>query len=192
LADQLAKEYGNEAPAGVAGPVGEARVHEIPPAHAPSGFEWKTRTAIFGMPLICIAYGRDGGGKIRVAKGILAIGQYALGGIVVAQFGAGLLAIGQFVAGVFVIGQLALGLVLAAGQISCGLMAIGQVVVGVYGLGQIGFAEYLWSQGRADMEAVSMFYTIKMMILQEGGITFGEVVKGALDWGSQTLRPLFK
>ena len=185
-------EYGGLSSTGTSGPKDEAGSDTTLPVHAPSGFEWKTKASLFGIPLVCVAYGRDERGKIRVARGFLAIGQFAVGGIVVAQFGAGLLAIGQFVTGGFVIGQLALGLLLAAGQVSCGLVSVGQVVAGIYGLWQAGYAKYLWSPGRTDMEAVSMFYTIKMMILQEGGITFGEVVRGAVDWGNQTLRTLFK
>ncbi|MBI4962003.1 MAG: hypothetical protein HY913_01880 [Desulfomonile tiedjei] len=133
------------------------------------GFEWKTRASLFRLPLICISYGYDSEGRTRVAKGWLAIGQFAFGGIVIGQFGAGILAFGQFAVGLFSFGQVALGLLVAVGQISCGLFAVGQVVVGVYGLGQIGWAKYLWSQWRTDMEAVSMFSTIKMILLREGG-----------------------
>jgi hypothetical protein len=157
------------------------------PSRSVNGFEWKTRARLFGLPLICISYGRDGQGRTRVAKGWFAVGRFALGGIVVAQFGAGFLAVGQFVAGVLSCGQVALGLLLAAGQISCGVFAIGQIVAGVYGLGQIGWAKYLWSQQRTDMEAVSMFYTIKMLILGEGGIRIEEVIKGGVKWGSDWL-----
>lgn len=156
------------------------------------GFEWKTRTRLFGLPLICIAYGRDSQGRTRVAKGWFAVGQFAFGWIVIAQFGAGILAIGQFVVGILSCGQLALGLLMAVGQLSCGIFAIGQIVVGTYGLGQIGWAKYLWSEWRTDMEAVSMFHTIKMMLLHKGGITVGEVIRGGFRWGSDRLHSVFE
>ncbi len=146
-----------------------------------SGFEWKTRSALFGIPLISIAYGRDGRGKLRIAKGFLAVGQCAVGGIVIAQFGAGIVAIGQFAIGLFALGQFALAVVLAVGQIAGGLLAIGQVVVGLYGLGQIGWAEYLWSSGRTDMEAVAAFSQIKMTLLGQGGWTAGAALRRVLN-----------
>jgi hypothetical protein len=71
-------------------------------------------------------------------------------------------------------------------------MAIGKVVCGLYGLCQVGWAKYMWSPGRTDMEAVSMFYTVRMMLLNEGGISFGEVIRGGYEWGSKWLRSLFK
>jgi len=174
----------------------DSLVEESPKTALPislaSGFEWKTRANLFGIPLICVSCGRDHQGKTRVAKGFLAIGQFAFGGIVIAQFGAGILAIGQFVAGVLSCGQLALGLLMAVGQISFGTFAIGQIVVGLYGLGQIGWGKYLWCWWRIDMEAVSMFHTIKMMLFHEGGITPGEVAEGGFRWGSDWLLSLFK
>jgi len=156
------------------------------------GFEWKTRASLFGLPLICVSYGRDSQGRTRIARGWLAVGQFAFGGIAIGQFGAGIVAIGQFVAGILSCGQLALGILMAVGQISCGVFAIGQIVVGIYGVGQIGWAKYLWCEWRTDMEAVSMFSTIKMMLLHEGGIRIEEVIKGGLRWGSDWLSSIVK
>ncbi len=155
------------------------------------GFTWRSRAAIFGIPLICVASGTDNRGKRRVAKGILAIGRYAVGGIAIGQVGLGVVALGQFSLGLFAFGQLALGVLVGAGQLSGGLLAFGQVVFGLYGFGQIGWATYLWTQQVTDMEAVSMLYTIKMTIMQEGGITPGEVVRGGSEWFSKWIRDMF-
>ena len=160
----------------------------IPPR---KGFEWRTRASILGFPLICIAFGRDPNGRLRIARGLLAIGQFAYGGIVIAQFGVGIVTLSQFAVGLLAFGQLALGILLGLGQVSTGVMAIGQVVWGVYGLCQIGWAKYMWSPHRTDMEAVSMFYTVKMMILQEGGISLAEVIRGGYEWGRKWLMSLF-
>jgi hypothetical protein len=160
----------------------------VPPS---KGFEWRTRASIFGFPLICIAFGRDPNGRLRIARGLLAIGQFAYGGIVIAQFGEGIVTLSQFAVGLLAFGQLALGILLGLGQVSTGVMAIGQVVCGLYGLCQIGWAKYMWSPDRTDMEAVSMFYTVKMMILQEGGISLGEVIRGGYEWGRRWLISLF-
>ncbi len=102
------------------------------------------------------------------------------------------MSIGLFSIGVLALGVCAFGLVLAVGQIACGVLAIGQVVVGLYGLGQTGWAKYLWSQARTDMEAVAMFHTVKMMILHEGGVTFPEVIVGGIEWGKAWLLSIFE
>ena len=93
------------------------------------GYEWKSKAHIFGLPLVHVAVGRDAKGKLRVAKGVIAIGQFGIGVITIAQFGvAGLFGIGQFMAAPIAIGQFAGGLV-----------AIGQFALGAfYGLGMFG------------------------------------------------------
>jgi hypothetical protein len=132
-----------------------------------AGYYWKTRVHLFGLPLICIAFGTDPQGRTRVAKGLIAIGQFAVGGIILAQFGVGIVGIGQFVFGVVALGQLALGLLAGFGQMSVGLFAVGQIVAGMYGMGQMGWATYLWSPERTDMEAVSMFNSVTWLFQQE-------------------------
>jgi hypothetical protein len=122
------------------------------------GFEWKSARTYGGYPLVHIAFGKDSRGKWRVARGIIAIGQFALGLVTVAQFGVGLLfGFGQFLIGSVVLAQIAGGLVLGVGQVATGYVAIGQVVLAYYGLGQIGLGEFLWTISRRDGEAVQFF-----------------------------------
>ena len=122
-----------------------------------TGYEWKSSRTFGGFPLVHIAFGRDSRGKRRVAKGVIAIGQFALGLITVAQFGVGLIfGFGQFIAGGAVLAQFAGGYV-ALGQFAAGYVALGQFVLGYYGLGQIGLAKFLWSTWRKDGEAVRFF-----------------------------------
>lgn len=120
------------------------------------GFEWKSRIGLFGIPVIHIAFGCDERGKMRVAKGFIAIGQFAVGAITFCQVGIGVL---------FAFGQLTAGLV-SLGQFAIGLLAAGQLVAGWYGVGQAGWGRYLWTPERTDMEAVALFYTIIMRIGQ--------------------------
>jgi hypothetical protein len=123
-----------------------------------TGFEWKSARAFRGYPLMHIAFGRDSRGKLRVAKGVVAIGQFAIGLITVAQFGVGLLfGFGQFVAGPLVVAQFAGGLLLGIGQFATGYAAVGQFVLAYYGLAQLGLAEFMWGSGRRDPEAVNFF-----------------------------------
>ena len=95
------------------------------------GYEWKSKTHVFGLPLVHVAVGRDEKGKLRVAKGIIAIGQFGIGVVTIAQFGvAGLFGIGQFMLAPIALGQFAFGLV-AAGQFGIGLLAgAGQFATG--------------------------------------------------------------
>lgn len=135
------------------------------------GFEWKTQRTLFGIPLVCIAFGRDENGKTRVARGIVAVGQLAIGAVTIAQFGVGVIfSFGQVVCGLFTLGQLAVGLG-AVGQVAVGYLALGQLAVGVYAMAQIGWGTFLWSGERQDMEALSIFYTIKMILTGEFGLT---------------------
>ena len=150
------------------------------------GFQWNTRARVFGIPLVSVAFGTDEKGKTRVAKGFVAVGQFGFGVITIAQFGVGILfGIGQVTIGLVAVGQLALGLLVGVGQFAGGTFAIGQLVAGVYGMGQLGWATYLWSESTKDMEAIAMFYTSKMRVMQEY-VSLSLIAK----WGIDACRDL--
>ena len=122
------------------------------------GVDWKSTAAIAGWPVVHIAFGRDADGHLRVAKGIIAIGQFAVGLITIAQFGVGLVfGFGQFVAGLVAIGQIAVSVYFAIGQVAVGSIAIGQMVLARTGLAQFGYAQHLWSVAQKDPQAVEFF-----------------------------------
>ena len=123
------------------------------------GFEWKSKTEILGWPLIHVAIGRNKEtGKLMVAKGIIAIGQFGLGVITIAQFGIGLLfGLGQFVGGIVAIGHFALGIYFGLGQFAVGITAIGQFAFGWYVRAQLGYGRYIWSTKIQDFRAVEYF-----------------------------------
>ncbi|MBF0484900.1 MAG: zinc ribbon domain-containing protein [Candidatus Omnitrophica bacterium] len=123
------------------------------------GFEWKTKEEVFGWPLIHIAVGFDKKtGRLAVARGIIAIGQFGIGVITLAQFGVGLLfGLGQFVAGFCVIGQFAFGIFFGLGQIATGMTAIGQFGFGQYVRAMAGIGQHLWTMKIKDPEAVEHF-----------------------------------
>jgi len=107
------------------------------------GYEWRSAKTLWGRPLVHVAFGRDERGKLRVANGVIAIGQFARGMIAIGQFAAGsLLAVGQFAVAPLALGQFALGL-MAAGQFGLGLLfgagmiATGLVAKGLVTLGNI-------------------------------------------------------
>jgi len=123
------------------------------------GFEWRSKKEIYGWPLVHIAIGRNKKtGRLMVAKGIIAIGQFAIGLITIAQFGIGLLfGLGQFIGGILAVGQFALGLYFGLGQFATGNIAIGQLAFGEYVRAQIGFGKYVWSQKIKDPQAIEYF-----------------------------------
>lgn len=122
------------------------------------GYEWKSKQSLWGWPLVHVAFGRDEKGKLRVAKGIIAVGQFAVGGITFAQFGVGaVFALGQFVAAPIAIGQLGLGLLLGLGQMATGYVAVGQFALGGWVRAMAGFGAHVWSMHERAPEAVEFF-----------------------------------
>ena len=126
-----------------------------------SGFEWKSKAVVYGYPFVHVAFGRNTKGKLRVAKGFIAIGQFALGVITIAQFGVGILfGFGQFLFGLTAIAQFAFTLIFGLGQFATGYVAVGQIVLAYYGLAQAGFARYMWSPENRDPIAFEFFRQI--------------------------------
>ncbi len=78
------------------------------------GFEYKSATAIAGLPLvhICVKYA-PGWGPVP-AKGIIAIGQFAIGIVTISQFGIGVVSVGQFTIAGFALAQFAVAYSLIA------------------------------------------------------------------------------
>jgi hypothetical protein len=123
-----------------------------------TGFEWKSRQTVCGWPLVHVAFGREASGKFRVAKGVLAIGQFGIGLFTIAQIGVGFLfGFGQVMVGLTAIAQVAVTVLFGIGQFASGFAAVGQVVLAFYGLGQVGLAAHLWSMNAKDPEAARFF-----------------------------------
>lgn len=139
-----------------------------------TGIDWQSSQTLFGYPLVHVAFGRDAQGKWRVAKGIIAVGQFAVGLIAIAQFGVGLLfGFGQFIFGFTALAQFAVAIYCGVGQIAVGYVAVGQVVLAHYGLAQAGWATHLWSPGRRDPLAVEYFHHL-LEELKSWGTAWGQ------------------
>jgi hypothetical protein len=109
-----------------------------------SGYEYKSARTVWGYPLVHVAFGRDSRGKRRVARGVIAIGQFAVGLVTVAQFGIGLLVgVGQFMAGMLVLAQFAGAVAVGIGQVATGYAAVGQVILAYQGVAQIDVTPYV-------------------------------------------------
>lgn len=70
------------------------------------GYEYKTKTELFGLPLLHIAFKYRPNRMPVVARGVIAIGQFACGVICISQFGIGLFSLSQFTAAGFAITQI--------------------------------------------------------------------------------------
>jgi hypothetical protein len=71
------------------------------------GFEYKSGLQVFGLPLVHISFKYRPNRVPVVARGVIAIGQFACGILTVSQFGIGVVSIGQFAVAGFAIAQLA-------------------------------------------------------------------------------------
>ena len=73
------------------------------------GFEYKSKSTLFGLPLVHVSFKYRPNRVPVVAKGVFAVGQFACGLVTISQFGIGVISISQFALGWFVLAQFALG-----------------------------------------------------------------------------------
>lgn len=78
------------------------------------GFEYKSSFEIFGWPLLHVAFKYRPNRMPVPAKGIIAIGQFACGGLVISQFGLGVISISQFTIAGSALAQFAIAYALIA------------------------------------------------------------------------------
>ena len=119
-------------------------------------YEYKSQRTLLGLPLVHIRLGDRGTG---LAKGIFAVGNYAVGVFTLGGFSFGLVsvgglsfgllfALGGWGMGCIAIGGLAIGL-LAFGGAALGLFAMGGAAVGVYAAGGAALASKIAIGGSA-------------------------------------------
>jgi predicted Ser/Thr protein kinase len=110
------------------------------------GFEYKSKTTLFGLPLVHMATGFDPAtGRKRVAKGIFAYGDVACGvvafggvaygGLVFGGLGFGVFPIAGVAIGLFALGGLAISLLVALGGVAVSAVATGGLAVGYFAQG---------------------------------------------------------
>jgi hypothetical protein len=126
---------------------------------SPSGLsyaEFTSHRRYFGLPLVSYTSGRcPETGRCKMAKGVVAIGRFALGVVPIGQVAIGVFpigqlslglvfGIGQLATGFFAVGQAAIGMVFGFGQLATGVVAIGQLALGWHVLAQIGVGAEVW------------------------------------------------
>lgn len=78
------------------------------------GFEYKSATTVLGLPLLHVSFKYRPNRLPVVAKGVIAIGQFAVGGLTIAQFGVGIVSVSQFTLAGFALAQFAVAWSLVA------------------------------------------------------------------------------
>jgi hypothetical protein len=124
------------------------------------GYEYRSRTEIFRIPLIHIVLGRNINpltGLPRIAKGIIAIGNIAVGVVSIGGVALGGVCIGGLSIGLAVFGGAAIGLLLAVGGMAVGLVAIGGGAFGYYALGGGAWGVHALGGNRQDPQAIEFF-----------------------------------
>jgi len=71
------------------------------------GFEYKSKLCFAGLPLVHVSFKYRPNRVPVVAKGVLAIGQFACGIVTISQFGIGIISVSQFTIAVFALAQFA-------------------------------------------------------------------------------------
>jgi predicted Ser/Thr protein kinase len=131
-------------------------------------FEYRSKTTVFGWPLVHIATGVDPAtGRKRSAKGIIAMGNFPMGVIAFGDVAVGVIACGIFgygvvslsvvAVGVVALGSLAVGLFLAMGGLAVAPVAIGGAVCGYYANGALAWGKHPLSPGLSDPLAINFF-----------------------------------
>lgn len=78
------------------------------------GFEYRSGTRLFGLPLLHVSFKFSPNRMPVPAKGVIAIGQFACGIFTVSQFGLGVVSISQFTVAGWALAQFALAWSLVA------------------------------------------------------------------------------
>jgi len=140
-----------------AGPAAPTFVHAYYP-----GYEYKSETQLFGLPLIHIASGYDPQTmQPRVAKGILAIGNVAVGVVALGGLALGGVAVGGLSLGVLALGGLAVGgVAFGGGALGIFLALGGMAISGMYAVGGLALAPHFLGGNGADPAFLALLHKL--------------------------------
>ncbi len=162
------------------------------------GFDYKSKTELFGLPLVNICSGTDPTtGRVRVAKGIIAIGDMAkgvvaLGGVATGVFAFGGVAFGAFAfggtaIGLFSFGGLALALVFAIGGLAAAPYVFAGIGIGYVAVGGMVFGVHTAGGNADDPVAKAFFVHFRLWHLWFTGMGLSllsiPVSFGGMAWG---------
>jgi hypothetical protein len=78
------------------------------------GFEYRSRATLAGLPLVHVAFKYLPNRMPVIARGVIAIGQFAVGGLTISQFGVGIVSVSQFTIGGIALAQFGIAYSLVA------------------------------------------------------------------------------
>jgi hypothetical protein len=78
------------------------------------GFEYRSKARVAGLPLLHVSFKYRPNRLPVVAKGWIAIGQFAVGGLTISQFGIGVVSVSQFTIAGFAVAQMGIAYSLIA------------------------------------------------------------------------------
>ncbi len=120
------------------------------------GIDYKSKTKVFGLPLVHVATGIDPRtGRMRIAKGIIAIGDIAFGVVAMGGVAVGGLTFGGLGVGVISLAGMAIGVLAAIGGGAIGTFAFGGMAVGVVALGGLAVGYYAFGGAAFGAHVIS-------------------------------------
>lgn len=117
-------------------------------------YEYRSKTTIMGWPLVHIAQGIDPQtGRLRVARGIIAIGNLAIGAIAIGGMSLGGITLGGLSLGLFAFGGVSLGAVAVGGIALALYLAVGGMAISLnYAIGGLALAPHAIGANHIDPE----------------------------------------
>ena len=134
-------------------------------------YEYKSKRTLFGLPLVHINMGFG----LRVARGVIAIGNISIG----------VLSIGGLALGLVSLGGLALGLLLVLAGVGVGAVALGGFAVGVLAVGGFALGWFAWggiTYGVYSVGGLAFASKIAVGGVASAPLAFGNEAKGAQTW----------
>ncbi len=166
-----------------ASPAPEAAKGEADSSLWSRGMDYRSKTTLFGLPWLHVTSGVDPQtGKVRVAKGIIAIGPiakgfFAMGGRAYGAFAFGGVAIGGLTfgglgLGLFSFAGLAVGLIAALGGLVGAPIAVGGMAVGYQAFGGSAYGVHAYGPNVRDAAAQAFFEPWARSLLVEHWLAF--------------------
>lgn len=135
-----------------------------PPPAGYWGYEWRSETELFGLPLVHVARGIDPEtGRPLVAKGVIALGNVAIGLLALGGVALGGLTFGGLSLGLLALGGFAVGLGAAFGGAAFSLwLAVGGLAVSLtYAIGGFALAPHALGGNATDPELIEWLRSLR-------------------------------
>ncbi|MDF2520134.1 MAG: transcriptional regulator, family protein [Clostridia bacterium] len=149
-------------------------------------YEYKSKAALFGLPLLHIKVSnRYYGGRMGVAKGIIAIGNISMGVLSLGGIALGGICFGGVSLGLVSLAGISLGLLLALGGVAVGSFAVGGLAVGFGAIGGAAFGKIAYGGFAKGVVAIGGKAVGKYIIsgteISTGQYVLGEVRKEEIE-----------